>query len=233
MLTWMRPRYANPTLGCEEPPTLACMADLAVADEHFDLVLPARYRVNLQVTPTRVHRRRDRACAGALAPDQASNAITIILRKSTESAGERPQPSAWLPILRATRSEASPMPLIKNVQACAANLSTCPPPVSRNHRSKQELKIYARTADTRRLSRHATQPATPTRMITGAQIKAARLLLGWGPSKLAQRAKLPSAIIHRAESVNGGSPSLCTRQRLFETRWSGSVSSSRTATRRE
>ena len=55
-------------------------------------------------------------------------------------------------------------------------------------------------------ARPKAQPATPTRMITGAQIKAARLLLGWGPSKLAQRAKLPSAVIHRAESVDGEPP---------------------------
>src|SRR5829696_5535176 len=39
--------FANPTLGCEEPP-LACMADLAVADEHFNLVLPARSLFNLK-----------------------------------------------------------------------------------------------------------------------------------------------------------------------------------------
>src|SRR5215208_3593827 len=51
-------------------------------------------------------------------------------------------------------------------------------------------------------ARPKAQPATPTRMITGAQIKAARLLLGWGPSKLAQRAKLPSAIIHRVRAAH-------------------------------
>src|SRR5215208_6815758 len=52
-------------------------------------------------------------------------------------------------------------------------------------------------------ARPKAQPAaTPTRMTTGAQIKAARLLLGWGPSKLAQRAKLPSAIIHRARAAH-------------------------------
>ena len=66
-------------------------------------------------------------------------------------------------------------------------------------------------------ARPKAQPATPTRMITGAQIKAARLLLGWGPSKLAQRAKLPSAVIHRAETLTASRPSLCTRQLLFET----------------
>ena len=34
-------------VGCEEPP-LACMADLAVTDEHFNLVLPARSLFNLK-----------------------------------------------------------------------------------------------------------------------------------------------------------------------------------------
>jgi ribosome-binding protein aMBF1 (putative translation factor) len=37
-------------------------------------------------------------------------------------------------------------------------------------------------------------------MITGAQIRAARKLLGWEPFQLAQRAKLHSAIVQRAES---------------------------------
>ena len=39
--------FANPALGCEEPP-LACMADLAVADEHFNFVLSARSLANLK-----------------------------------------------------------------------------------------------------------------------------------------------------------------------------------------
>ena len=43
-------------------------------------------------------------------------------------------------------------------------------------------------------------------MITGQQIKAARELLGWAPSRLAQRAKLHSAIVRRAESVAGEPP---------------------------
>ena len=37
-------------------------------------------------------------------------------------------------------------------------------------------------------------------MITGDQIRAARELLGWEPFQLAQRAKLHSAIVQRAES---------------------------------
>jgi ribosome-binding protein aMBF1 (putative translation factor) len=37
-------------------------------------------------------------------------------------------------------------------------------------------------------------------MITGPQIRAARKLLGWEPFQLAQRAKLHSAIVQRAES---------------------------------
>ena len=43
-------------------------------------------------------------------------------------------------------------------------------------------------------------------MITGAQIRAARELLGWPPSRLAQRAKVHSVIVRRAESVDGESP---------------------------
>ena len=38
-------------------------------------------------------------------------------------------------------------------------------------------------------------------VITGAQVKQARKLLGWEPSKLARRAKVHSLIIERAESV--------------------------------
>jgi ribosome-binding protein aMBF1 (putative translation factor) len=37
-------------------------------------------------------------------------------------------------------------------------------------------------------------------VITGAQIRAARKLLGWEPFQLAQRAKLHSAIVQRARS---------------------------------
>jgi len=40
-------------------------------------------------------------------------------------------------------------------------------------------------------------------MITGAQIKAARELLGWAPWKLARFSRVPSAVIRRAESVDG------------------------------
>ena len=43
-------------------------------------------------------------------------------------------------------------------------------------------------------------------MITGAQIRQARKLLGWEPYKLAQRAKVHSLIIQRAESVAGEPP---------------------------
>ena len=43
-------------------------------------------------------------------------------------------------------------------------------------------------------------------MITGAQIRKARELLGWAPSRLAKRAKLHSAIVQRAESVDGEPP---------------------------
>jgi hypothetical protein len=43
-------------------------------------------------------------------------------------------------------------------------------------------------------------------VITGAQIRSARKLLGWEPYKLAQRAKVHSLIIQRAESVSGEAP---------------------------
>jgi ribosome-binding protein aMBF1 (putative translation factor) len=52
-------------------------------------------------------------------------------------------------------------------------------------------------------------------MITGQQIKAARELLGWAPSRLAQRAKLHSAIIQRAESVDGEPPITVYQQALI------------------
>jgi len=40
-------------------------------------------------------------------------------------------------------------------------------------------------------------------MITGARIREARLLLGLEASALAKRAKLPSSVISRAESIDG------------------------------
>jgi len=43
-------------------------------------------------------------------------------------------------------------------------------------------------------------------VITGAQIRQARELLGWPPTRLAQRAKVHSAIVRRAESVEGEPP---------------------------
>jgi len=43
-------------------------------------------------------------------------------------------------------------------------------------------------------------------MITGDQIRQARKLLGWAASRLAQRAKVHSAIVRRAESVDGEPP---------------------------
>jgi ribosome-binding protein aMBF1 (putative translation factor) len=43
-------------------------------------------------------------------------------------------------------------------------------------------------------------------MITGDQIRQARKLLGWPSSRLAQRAKVHSAIVRRAESVDGEPP---------------------------
>jgi hypothetical protein len=46
----------------------------------------------------------------------------------------------------------------------------------------------------------------PLEVITGAQIRQARELLGWPPTRLARRAKVHSAIVRRAESVEGGPP---------------------------
>jgi len=43
-------------------------------------------------------------------------------------------------------------------------------------------------------------------MITGAQVRQARKLLGWEPFQLAQRAKLHPTIVQRAESVSGEPP---------------------------
>ena len=43
-------------------------------------------------------------------------------------------------------------------------------------------------------------------MITGAQVRHGRELLGWAPTRLAQRAKVHSAIVKRAESVDGEPP---------------------------
>ena len=43
-------------------------------------------------------------------------------------------------------------------------------------------------------------------VITGAQIRQARKLLGWEPFKLAQRAKVHTLIVQRAESVAGEPP---------------------------
>ena len=43
-------------------------------------------------------------------------------------------------------------------------------------------------------------------MITGAQIRLGRELLGWAQTRLAQRAKVHSAIVKRAESVDGEPP---------------------------
>ncbi len=43
-------------------------------------------------------------------------------------------------------------------------------------------------------------------MITGAQIRQARQLLGWGLSRLAERARLQTSTIQRAECVDGEAP---------------------------
>jgi transcriptional regulator with XRE-family HTH domain len=43
----------------------------------------------------------------------------------------------------------------------------------------------------------------PTRMITGAQMRAARALLGWSASELADRARVAYATVQRAEAAVG------------------------------
>ena len=40
-------------------------------------------------------------------------------------------------------------------------------------------------------------------MITGWQIRIARVLLGWEPSRLAQKANVPVTVVLRAESSEG------------------------------
>ena len=52
-------------------------------------------------------------------------------------------------------------------------------------------------------------------MLTGAQIRAARTLLGWERSALAQRAKLPLSTMVRAESVDGEPPITLAQQELI------------------
>ncbi len=49
--------------------------------------------------------------------------------------------------------------------------------------------------------------------MTGAQIKQARELLGWAPSKLAERARVPKATIDRAEKVLDEPPMTIERQK--------------------
>jgi hypothetical protein len=71
----------------------------------------------------------------------------------------------------------------------------------------------------------------PLEVITGAQIRQARELLGWPPTRLAQRAKVHSAIVRRGPRASRASPlSPCTRPPSFETPLERSVSSSLTAT---
>lgn len=40
-------------------------------------------------------------------------------------------------------------------------------------------------------------------MTTGAQLLAARLSIGWSPTRLAERAKVPLGVVARAESSSG------------------------------
>jgi hypothetical protein len=52
-------------------------------------------------------------------------------------------------------------------------------------------------------------------MITGAQVRQARKLLGWEPYKLARRAKVHSLIIQRAETVTGEPPITAYQEALI------------------
>ncbi len=54
-------------------------------------------------------------------------------------------------------------------------------------------------------------------MLTGRQLKAARLLLGLPRSKLAERMSIPSTIIRIAESVDGECPITVARARQVQT----------------
>ena len=48
-------------------------------------------------------------------------------------------------------------------------------------------------------------------MITGPQLRAARLPLGWAPADLARRAKVPLSVVTRAES-SPGEPAITVAQ---------------------
>jgi transcriptional regulator with XRE-family HTH domain len=52
-------------------------------------------------------------------------------------------------------------------------------------------------------------------MITGAQIRGARQLLGWHPSDLAERAKLSTRTINRSESMDGEPPITIAQRALI------------------
>ncbi len=52
-------------------------------------------------------------------------------------------------------------------------------------------------------------------MMSGAQIRKARELLGWRPHVLAERTKLASSTIHRAESIEGEAPITIAQQVLI------------------
>jgi ribosome-binding protein aMBF1 (putative translation factor) len=53
-------------------------------------------------------------------------------------------------------------------------------------------------------------------MLTGRQIRTARQLLGWGQSLLAQRCKLETRTIQRAESVPDEPPITFAHARVIE-----------------
>ena len=40
-------------------------------------------------------------------------------------------------------------------------------------------------------------------MVTGSQIRVARILLGWEPARLAEKAKVPVSVVMRAEKSAG------------------------------
>ncbi|MET0527837.1 MAG: hypothetical protein ABW003_05735 [Microvirga sp.] len=68
------------------------------------------------------------------------------------------------------------------------------------------LRSCASVTASDRQGRASTSDRARLAVITGAQVRQARKLLGWEPSKLARRAKVHSLIVERAESVASEPP---------------------------
>src|SRR5688572_14425164 len=57
----------------------------------------------------------------------------------------------------------------------------------------------------------------PGQVITGAQIRETRRLLGWDPDQLARKAKVPRQVILFAESTRGEAPITIERAKAIRT----------------